>query len=914
LDQFGGSAAAFSLRNLSSSYRGPLVRVRRSSDNAETDIGGTFGGDLDVNSLLAFTGGQNLFTNSEDFTNAAWFKSGATITANATIAPDGTLTADKLVETATTSGHGFEQTSTTSQQQQFCTTSLYVKAAERSMVRITVYAETTPFSTYFVIFDLTNSSKIEFANNSAILSSSSIRDVGNGWYRISVTGRTGQSGNNKVFIVAENTFNASAYLGVAGFGLFVWGAQLTTGSVLQPYIPTTTAAINGANAFVTKWYDQSGIGDNTVLDSQEFNLWTAVSISVSANSTTAPDGTLTADTITHTAAAGEIFEYFSSPVNSIFTSSVYVKYINTQWIRFNVGFGNGAYAAVAWFDCLNGVVGSTQLIGSPAPSISNLAISNAGNGWWRISFSCVASTALVQNYIQLNSATADSSSTRVNGASYFVWGAQVSNGSELLRYQPTTTAIAPKRDAVQTTAASQPRIVNAGSVESENGKPSIFFDGTDDRLSFDSAASAFSGEDVPVSAFSLVKQELQSAWFLGLGSSTVSLPIHGYGINSIGIVNFRRSDANIQVTIPNINISTEAQVNSHLFQGTTLSVSNNGINEIINGSMNVGPLTLDRATIGALVYQPSPSGSSFFRGDLSEFTLYNTNQSSNASTIQSNINTYYQIYWQGNGTALLDSFSGASAAYSLRNLSSAYTGPLIRVRRSNDNVERDIFGTFRGDLDLAALTSFVGANSGFVTTWYDQSGTGRHATQATAASQPRIVNAGAVDTQNGKPAVWFDGTDDRLVSFIDIFLTDSKTLFGAFALRNTTNTFSCISDFSSVGTPAAYGPLVYLGSVRFEINNLSNNGTAVINTPYIITSDYTKPAGSAGTIRKNGVDSASGYRTNGLGGNNGISIGSRPDGTWPAAMTAFEFMCYTTDVSTGIAPIETNINNYYKIY
>jgi len=109
LDQFGGAAAAYSLRNLSSSYRGPLIRVRRSSDNAETDIGGTYNGDLDVASLLSFTGGQNLFTYSEDFTQSAWIKTNSAITANATIAPDGALTADKYTETAVNGQHALGQ-------------------------------------------------------------------------------------------------------------------------------------------------------------------------------------------------------------------------------------------------------------------------------------------------------------------------------------------------------------------------------------------------------------------------------------------------------------------------------------------------------------------------------------------------------------------------------------------------------------------------------------------------------------------------------------------------------------------------------------------------------------------------------------------------------------------------------------
>ncbi|MFN8865044.1 MAG: arabinofuranosidase catalytic domain-containing protein, partial [Flavobacteriales bacterium] len=52
---------AFSLRRLSTTYLGPAIRVRRSSDNAAQDIGFTAGGDLDQAALLAFVGSGNGF-------------------------------------------------------------------------------------------------------------------------------------------------------------------------------------------------------------------------------------------------------------------------------------------------------------------------------------------------------------------------------------------------------------------------------------------------------------------------------------------------------------------------------------------------------------------------------------------------------------------------------------------------------------------------------------------------------------------------------------------------------------------------------------------------------------------------------------------------------------------------------------
>jgi hypothetical protein len=43
------------------------------------------------------------------------------------------------------------------------------------------------------------------------------------------------------------------------------------------------------------------------------------------------------------------------------------------------------------------------------------------------------------------------------------------------------------------------------------------------------------------------------------------------------------------------------------------------------------------------------------------------------------------------------------------------------------------------------LLFFCGISSGFVVTWYDQSGNGRNLTQATQSAQPRIVNAGVYE-------------------------------------------------------------------------------------------------------------------------------------------------------------------------
>eukprot|EP01031_Cornospumella_fuschlensis_P030965 gene30965-37427_t len=90
--------------------------------------------------------------------------------------------------------------------------------------------------------------------------------------------------------------------------------------------------------------------------------------------------------------------------------------------------------------------------------------------------------------------------------------------------------------------------------------------------------------------------------------------------------------------------------------------------------------------------------------------------------------------------------------------SSTYSGPTIRVRRSSDNTALDFFADLDGDMFSALngagtpLSTWLGGSTAFVTTWYDQTGNGRHATQSTTTLQP-TYNV-ATKTVN------FDTTDD----------------------------------------------------------------------------------------------------------------------------------------------------------
>lgn len=75
--------------------------------------------------------------------------------------------------------------------------------------------------------------------------------------------------------------------------------------------------------------------------------------------------------------------------------------------------------------------------------------------------------------------------------------------------------------------------------------------------------------------------------------------------------------------------------------------------------------------------------------------------------------------------------------------------PLIRLRRASDNVESDFGADEDGNLDTAAIATWIGGSSAFVVTVYDQVGSANF-TQATAALQLPYV--GSVAELDGRPA------------------------------------------------------------------------------------------------------------------------------------------------------------------
>jgi hypothetical protein len=287
----------------------------------------------------------------------------------------------------------------------------------------------------------------------------------------------------------------------------------------------------------------------------------------------------------------------------------------------------------------------------------------------------------------------------------------------------------------------------------------------------------------------------------------------------------------------------------------------------------------------------------------------------------------YIPYAQPSANLLLDDYPNAAAAYSLRKLDKDYTGSAIRVRRSNDNSEQDIGFTASGNLDTASLKTFIGANNAFVTTWYDQSGNARNATQSGATGQPRIVNSGVIDRESGDISLIFDGTNDNMIAASSSGLNISPTSFYTVSSRrNSANAIRTVFSTGILAGVNGYG-IFYadqsnfaaqdklFNQVRFQVGSQISaigNYTNTINTNNLFFSTITTTSNNTWYNGGNNVSESYSY-TNATTSNN-IYIGSNGNPSFYHNGSISEIIIWGTNQTSNRTGIETNINSYYVIY
>jgi len=179
-------------------------------------------------------------------------------------------------------------------------------------------------------------------------------------------------------------------------------------------------------------------------------------------------------------------------------------------------------------------------------------------------------------------------------------------------------------DVVNATAAEQPRIVISGSTILENGKPAIEGDGNS-QLKFSTINTTAINYFV-----SVTYNDTADKMLYGLHDDTNNF----FWVYSSAAVRLRES--NFQTTL---SLAISGQSNTSIFRNNTnfLSVSNNGSLSSVNSTDTL-------ASINTIMN--GYNGTSFsLVGTFQEFIVWpNSDESTNRTGIETNINDFYSIY------------------------------------------------------------------------------------------------------------------------------------------------------------------------------------------------------------------------------------------------------------------------------
>jgi predicted RecA/RadA family phage recombinase len=313
------------------------------------------------------------------------------------------------------------------------------------------------------------------------------------------------------------------------------------GTTTQSTGAFTRATVYAADVATTYTVTTSAaVSPNLILYSEQIDnaAWTKTSCTITANSISAPDGNLTADTLTTTVTTGDVNQSVTATSGAIVTMSVYLKAGTVTSVRFREPNAN-----------VHADLNLSAGTGSVTSGTGTLVVTSMGNSWYRYALTFTASGTSINMTIRNNSGS--------NG-SWYAWGAQtqtggagngVAFGANTLLYSDTST-LTKLRNAADTAYTS---------------------------LSLLSVINGYTTTATAAGTTTLTAASTQQQFFTGSTTQTVVLPVtstlvlgQSYYItnNSTGLVTVQSSGSN---TIRLVAANSTLIVTCILTSGTTIA-------------------------------------------------------------------------------------------------------------------------------------------------------------------------------------------------------------------------------------------------------------------------------------------------------------------------------------------------------
>ena len=309
------------------------------------------------------------------------------------------------------------------------------------------------------------------------ITNAKIQKYPNGWFRISCT----------VFVkpYTHDSATYSKFLNKSRFDIqgvghstnnngkhYFWGAQVEVGNVLTSFIRTSgstvtrsrdLASIEGSNFgtyranMLNAVSPNLGLNNTGVTTSGVSVIENTTNMTIAPYSALAPDGTFSAvrmedDDLGSTSAVRQISYRIGNTIatdqgngpllsNTTYTVSGYFKAGTASKASFWLAGTDWATPPTPqqWINLSDGsLLGATSVA-----TANNATVTDAGNGWYRLSLRCTTGSSITNNLkLRINSViptgTQHSISFSGKAGSFYMWGLQIEEGTSVTPYIPST--------------------------------------------------------------------------------------------------------------------------------------------------------------------------------------------------------------------------------------------------------------------------------------------------------------------------------------------------------------------------------------------------------------------------------------------------------------------------------------------